>query len=115
MKTDLSTRQQAILEWVEDYFAINEQAPTMVEIKHALNVSSTSVVSYNLNMLIKAGALRRVGGYAASRSIMPVRNSWRALAEDADAILDKLRGANGYSDDVIDHWRGRYEALRVRQ
>jgi len=55
----LSERQQRILEFIEEYIMENRFPPTIREIGSAANISSTSVVNYNLKKLESAGYLER--------------------------------------------------------
>ncbi len=55
----LSERQQRILEFIEEYITENRFPPTIREIGSAANISSTSVVNYNLKKLESAGYLER--------------------------------------------------------
>jgi repressor LexA len=55
----LSERQQRILEFIEEYIAEKRFPPTIREIGSAVNISSTSVVNYNLKKLESAGYLER--------------------------------------------------------
>ena len=55
----LSERQQNILEFVKDFTLANGYPPTIREIGRAVNISSTSVVNYNLDALQRAGRITR--------------------------------------------------------
>jgi repressor LexA len=55
----ISKKQRRILEFVGAYIADNGYPPSMREICSALNISSTSVVSYNLDRLEEAGYIDR--------------------------------------------------------
>ena len=55
----LSERQQKILDFIRDFFQDNMYPPTIREIGHAVGISSTSVVNYNLNKLVDAGLIER--------------------------------------------------------
>ncbi len=59
MKNVLSARQKEILQYIKDFAAENTRPPTVREIQKALEISSTSVVDYNLNQLVEKGELRR--------------------------------------------------------
>jgi len=60
-----------IIAFIRDYSGKNGLAPTMQEIRDACGVSSTSVVSYNLTGLEKAGRIRRprINGRVVGRQI----------------------------------------------
>ena len=58
MKT-LSRRQQAILQFIERFLDENDYPPTIRDIQSELDISSTSVVDYNLKALEARGLIRR--------------------------------------------------------
>lgn len=55
----LSERQQNILDFIRNFFKENSFPPTIREIGEAVDISSTSVVNYNLNKLVEAGLIER--------------------------------------------------------
>ena len=55
----LSQRQQEIYQFIERFSREKGRPPTIREIGSAVNISSTSVVNYNLNILEKAGMISR--------------------------------------------------------
>lgn len=55
----LSERQQAILDYIRKFLRENEYPPSIREIMHTLGISSTSVVNYNLNALVREGCITR--------------------------------------------------------
>ena len=55
----LSERQQKILDFVKSFTLDNGYPPTIREIGKAVNISSTSVVNYNLDALQRAGFIYR--------------------------------------------------------
>ena len=56
---DLSDRQQGMLEFISVFLDDNGYPPTVRDIQHGCDISSTSVVDYNLNALRQKGFLRR--------------------------------------------------------
>lgn len=56
---NLSGRQQAILEFISDFLDDNDYPPTIRDIQRELNISSTSVVDYNLKVLEDRNLIRR--------------------------------------------------------
>jgi repressor LexA len=58
-KSKFSERQKAIMKFVSDYFQSDQRPPTIREIGEACTISSTSVVTYNLNKLEDKGYLSR--------------------------------------------------------
>jgi repressor LexA len=55
----LTQRQQEILDYVRQFLRDNEYPPSIREIMDALHISSTSVVNYNLNALVRQGHITR--------------------------------------------------------
>jgi len=55
----ISDRQQRIIEFIERFLAEKNYPPTIRDIQNGCNVSSTSVVDYNLNILEREGYIRR--------------------------------------------------------
>ncbi len=58
----LSKKQQDILTFIEIYIVENNWPPTVREIQMALNISSTSVVDYNLDALETKEQIKRKSG-----------------------------------------------------
>ena len=56
---DLSRRQQSILQFIEHFLDENDYPPTIRDIQTELDISSTSVVDYNLKALEARGVIRR--------------------------------------------------------
>ena len=59
MTLTLSERQQAMLDFIRKFSAASKYPPTIREIGKAVNISSTSVVNYNLNILERKGLIER--------------------------------------------------------
>lgn len=55
----LSDRQQRMYNFIRQFFQENQYPPTIREIGEAIDISSTSVVNYNLNKLVDAGLIER--------------------------------------------------------
>ena len=55
----LSDRQKRIMEFIRSYLREHGYPPAIREIQQACNISSTSVVDYNLHILQREGFLRR--------------------------------------------------------
>jgi repressor LexA len=63
----LSLRQEKILSYIYDFLKTNGYPPAIRDIQSGLNISSTSVVAYNLNILEQKGKISR--GDKISRGI----------------------------------------------
>ncbi len=55
----LSPKQQSIIDFIQRFLADSGYPPTVRDIQAGCRISSTSVVDYNLNLLEKAGYIRR--------------------------------------------------------
>jgi repressor LexA len=85
----LSERQRRMLEFIKSFALDNGYPPTIREIGEAVDISSTSVVNYNLNALQKEGYIVR--DRTVSRGIR-LRESLSELRAAADLIQVPLLG-----------------------
>jgi len=85
----LSERQRRILEFIKSFSLDNGYPPTIREIGEATDISSTSVVNYNLNALQKEGYIIR--DRTVSRGIR-LKESLAELRAAADLIQVPLLG-----------------------
>ena len=85
----LSERQRRILEFIKSFALDNGYPPTIREIGEAVDISSTSVVNYNLNALQKEGYIVR--DRTVSRGIR-LREGLQELRAAADLIQVPLLG-----------------------
>ena len=60
MKKQLSHRQHRILEYIGEFLDDHQYPPTVRDIQAGCEISSTSVVDYNLQILQREGHLRRL-------------------------------------------------------
>lgn len=56
---ELSAKQRRILEFIRDFIGEHDYPPSIRQIQEACDISSTSVVDYNLRILEKQGYIRR--------------------------------------------------------
>lgn len=87
----LSTRQQNILQYIWDYWNEAGRPPTIREIGSAVNISSTSVVNYNLNKLEERGYVEREA--EVSRGLK--------LTDQALRLFDSARTAIREATDLL--------------
>ncbi len=64
MAKDLTERRLEILKAIHDYTRANQRPPTVREINEAVELHSPGATSYQVDKLINAGYLERVGGGA---------------------------------------------------
>jgi repressor LexA len=109
----LSTKQQAILSFIRDFISRHDYPPSIRDIQDGCQISSTSVVDYNLKALERLGHIRRdrevsraielvgrvrmrtvpvVGQIAAGQPIpVPSAETWNAQDfEDAIEVTDQM-------------------------
>jgi repressor LexA len=119
----LSSRQAAILDFIQAYSGKHRYPPTVREIGDAVGIGSTSVVDYNLRKLAQKGVLRRVG--AISRGIelaadlaptlpTPIRRVPVVGTVAAGAPIDAIASADDYVTLARDMAGPGAYALRVR-
>ena len=78
MAKPLSDRQERILEFIGEFLDENHYPPTVRDIQTGCEISSTSVVDYNLRILQREGHLRRRN--EVSRSIELLGSGRRTMA-----------------------------------
>src|SRR5919202_1369389 len=124
----LSRRQQAMLEYIERFLEENTFPPTIRDIQHDLNISSTSVVDYNLNILEQRNLIRRnrnisrgielVNRPAPFRNVVRVPVVGRIAAGEPIPVLDEQLADTAeqieITSDLIGSRRDGLFALRVR-
>lgn len=106
---ELSERQQRILDYVSLVISRDDGSPSLREIAEACDVSSTSVVDYNVSRLVALGLLVRGGEANDQRRIRLPVNPWRQLVDDAEYIFGMLQGVDygGFIAGHIAGWRER--------
>ncbi|MDA0265064.1 MAG: transcriptional repressor LexA [Chloroflexi bacterium] len=81
-KKKMPPRRQRILEFLQEFYSVNGIPPTVRDIQKACDISSTSVVDYNLEKLALAGYINRRPDVARGIEILdqegqPVSNAPR--------------------------------------
>lgn len=84
MKNRLSQRQQRILEFIQKFMDEHQYPPTVRDIQNGCEVSSTSVVDYNLHKLQGMGYLRREP--EVSRGIELIGEGLRGSRRDIQSV-----------------------------
>jgi repressor LexA len=87
----LSERQQKIYEYITKFMAEKGRPPTIREIGAKVGISSTSVVNYNLNILVREGLIQREK--EVSRGLRVVGMNTKSLVGGAGAVQIPLLGA----------------------
>ncbi len=84
MNIKISRRQQQMLEFIQGFMDDHQFPPTVRDIQHGCEISSTSVVDYNLHKLQTHGFLKRLP--EVSRGIELVGEGLRGLKRDLVSI-----------------------------
>jgi repressor LexA len=83
----LSQRQQRILDHIEAFVRTNGYAPAIRDIQRELNISSTSVVAYNLRALESKGFIRREGNISRAIELLGGKQELRDLGGQRVPLL----------------------------
>jgi repressor LexA len=100
MAKKLSKRQEAMLAYIEDFIEQHSYPPTIRDIQRDLDISSTSVVDYNLNALEQRNFIRRnrnisrgielVGRQPAQPNIVKIPIVGQIAAGEPIPVLDDV-------------------------
>jgi repressor LexA len=119
---DLSAKQKQILDYLREFLDENDYPPSIRDIQIGCNISSTSVVDYNLRKLEEKGAIRRdrevargievlgsrrrrggvveiplLGSIAAGQPIpVPTSDRWAADADETVTVTEDM--INGHQN-----------------
>ncbi|MEM4723456.1 MAG: transcriptional repressor LexA [Candidatus Hadarchaeum sp.] len=89
---DLSPRQRTILEFIRKFVQENGYPPTIREIGRAANISSTSVVNYNLNILQAKGYIQRHREVSRGVKLLDTNVLQRTLAFNGNIVQVPVLG-----------------------
>jgi repressor LexA len=130
----LSMRQQSMLKFIRRFVREHHFPPTIREIGEAVDISSTSVVNYNLNVLEKKGLIERDRNVSrglrvtepdeaqrtAARRVVQVPLVGRIAAGEPIPIPEEVSDFSAFGDDTVDIAAGMLDetegvyALQVR-
>ena len=85
MDKTLSTRQESILSFIRRYVQERSYPPTLREIGKHVGTSSTSVVNYNLNALVKKGFIERDRKVSRGLRLVVTACTWKHIYPPACA------------------------------
>jgi repressor LexA len=110
----LSERQKNMLEFINNYMAENGRPPTIREIGAACNISSTSVVNYNLTRLKEKGLLERDAEVSRGLRITEKAraiygNLWQTANDAMTNLLRIPMAGNIVAGEPIDVFEGAYD------
>tara|TARA_B100001013_G_scaffold339688_1_gene262002 strand:- start:335 stop:997 length:663 start_codon:yes stop_codon:yes gene_type:complete len=89
----LSDRQQMIMSFIENFIEEHDYPPTIRDIQNGCNISSTSVVAYNLDKLKDGGQLNRHSEVSRGLSLASAgSNSNKFKSTEIDSVAVPLLG-----------------------
>ena len=89
----LSERQQMIMSFIENFIEEHDYPPTVRDIQNGCNISSTSVVAYNLDKLKDGGQLNRHSEVSRGLSLASAgSNSNKFKSTEIDSVAVPLLG-----------------------
>jgi len=89
----LSDRQQMIMSFIENFIEEHDYPPTIRDIQNGCNISSTSVVAYNLDKLKDGGQLNRHSEVSRGLSLASTgSNSNKFKSTEIDSVAVPLLG-----------------------
>ena len=89
----LSERQQMIMSFIENFIEEHDYPPTIRDIQNGCNISSTSVVAYNLDKLKDGGQLNRHSEVSRGLSLASAgSNSNKFKSPEIDSVAVPLLG-----------------------
>lgn len=88
MKVQITKKQQAVLDYIQDFMDENGYTPTYREIMTGLGLSSVSAVAEHVENLVAKGVLQKNPGEARSLTILNYKHE-----ETVDLFKNKMVGA----------------------
>jgi repressor LexA len=103
---DLSAKQQRIFEFIRDFIDRHDYPPSIRQIQEACDISSTSVVDYNLRILEGKGFIRR--DREVSRAIEVTHGGTRRARIVPVPIIGTIAAGQPIPVPTADTWRADY-------
>ena len=103
---DLSAKQQRIFEFIRDFIDRHDYPPSIRQIQEACEISSTSVVDYNLRILEGKGFIRR--DREVSRAIEVTHGGTRRARIVPVPIIGTIAAGQPIPVPTADTWRADY-------
>ena len=104
MKKKLSSRQERILEYIERFLDQHQYPPSVRDIQAGCEISSTSVVDYNLRILQRDGYLRREAEVSRGIELLRGLTPWSRRDTVRVPILGNIAAGEPLSIPPSDTW-----------
>ena len=99
---DLSVKQQRILDYIREFIDDHDYPPSIRQIQQACEISSTSVVDYNLRILERQGHIKR--DREVSRAIEVLQGGRRAQRVVPVPIIGSIAAGEPIPVPSADTW-----------
>ncbi len=100
----LSERQRAILEFFEEFLDENGYPPTVRDIQHGCEISSTSVVAYNIEALKRHGFIHKVDGVSRGLGLVHRKERRREPETVSVPLLGAIAAGEPFPLPTAESW-----------
>ena len=101
---NLTERQQGILEFFEDFLDEHGYPPTVRDIQRGCDISSTSVVSYNIEILKREGLIRKDDGVSRGLGLVSPRHQRNAPETVAVPLVGSIAAGEPFPLPTAETW-----------
>ena len=101
---DLTERQERILEFFEDFLDEHDYPPTVRDIQRGCDISSTSVVSYNIDILKKEGLIRKDDGVSRGLGLVAPRQQRNVQDTIAVPLVGSIAAGEPFPLPTAETW-----------
>ena len=101
---DLTERQERILEFFEDFLDEHDYPPTVRDIQRGCDISSTSVVSYNIDILKREGLIRKDDGVSRGLGLVAPRQQRNVQDTVAVPLVGSIAAGEPFPLPTAETW-----------
>ena len=101
---NLTERQQRILEFFEEFLDERSYPPTVRDIQRGCDISSTSVVSYNIEILKREGLIRKDDGVSRGLGLVSPRHQRNAQETVAVPLVGSIAAGEPFPLPTAETW-----------
>ena len=101
---NLTERQQRILEFFEEFLDERSYPPTVRDIQRGCDISSTSVVSYNIEILKREGLIRKDDGVSRGLGLVAPRQQRNAQETVAVPLVGSIAAGEPFPLPTAETW-----------
>ena len=101
---DLTERQERILEFFEDFLVEHDYPPTVRDIQRGCEISSTSVVSYNIDILKREGLIRKHDGVSRGLGLVSPRQQRNVQDTVAVPLVGSIAAGEPFPLPTAETW-----------